>query len=129
MVYLRVLFQPYNEKREKRKTWDHMLVGKFVSNSFLSMQSQNVPLSASVRLDVKNFQALNAYLWCWKERSNTTSNTVAGESKPVTLCNILIQQNYGLEDIYHAYRFWLLYRCFPKNILAEVRKVLSRITK
>ena len=50
MVYLRVLFQTYNEKREKQKTWDHELVGKFVSNSFLSMQSQNVPLSASVRI-------------------------------------------------------------------------------
>ena len=36
------------KKREEQKICDHELVEKAVSNSVLSMQSQNVPLSVSV---------------------------------------------------------------------------------
>ena len=65
-------------------------------------------------LDVKKFQALNAWLRCWKERSNTTFYTVSGEFKPITLYMVNTRwetsysahlSNYDLEDIYHAYDF------------------------
>lgn len=55
-----------NVKRQKLKTGNNESVGKAISNWFLSMQSQNVPLSASMTekavtfakiLDVENVQA------------------------------------------------------------------------
>ena len=58
------------------------------------MQSQNVPLSASMiqekafmfakELNTENFQASDGWLRRWKERSNISFKTVSGELKSVT---------------------------------------------
>ena len=57
------------------------------------MQSQNVPLSASIiqektvfakELNTENFQASDGWLRRWKERNNKSFKTVSGESKSVT---------------------------------------------
>ena len=58
------------------------------------MQSQNVPLSASMikkkavifakELNTENFQASDGWLRLWKERDNISFKTVSGESKSVT---------------------------------------------
>ena len=71
------------------------LVDQAIFNWFLNMQSQNVPLSASMiqekavifskELNTENFQASDGWLRNWKERNNISFKTVPGESKSVTI--------------------------------------------
>ena len=61
-----------NVKRQKLKSGNHELVDQAIFNWFLNMQSQNVPLSASMiqekvvifakELNTDNFQASNSWL-------------------------------------------------------------------
>ena len=61
-----------NVKRQKLKSGNHELVDQAIFNWFLNMQSQNVPLSASIiqekvvifakELNTDNFQASNRWL-------------------------------------------------------------------
>lgn len=67
------------------------MVDTTIFNWFLSMRSQNVPLSAAMfhkkalkfdkELNVENFRASDGWLWRWKERDHTDC---IGESKSVT---------------------------------------------
>ena len=67
------------------------MVDKAIFNCFLSMWSQNIPLSATMfqdkalifakGLNVENFQASDGWLRRWKERNHVTFKAASGESK------------------------------------------------
>ena len=128
-----------NVKRQKLKSDNHELVDQAIFNWFLNMQSQNVPLSASMiqekvvifakELNTDNFQASNRWLWHWKERNNMSFKTVSGQSKSVTpeMVNAWLQtshpthlSNYGLKDIYKANEVRPFYLYLP-NITYQLK--------
>ena len=123
-----------NVKRQKLKSDNHELVDQAIFNWFLNMQSQNVPLSASMiqekavicakELNTENFQASDGWLRGWKERNNISFKAVSGESKSVTpeMVNAwsetslpTLLSNYDLKDIYNADEFGLFYQCLPNK--------------
>ena len=114
------------------------------------MQSQNVPLSASMiqekavifakGLNTENFQASNGWLRRWKERNDISFKTVSGESKSVTpeMVNAWSEMslptylsNYDLEDIYNADEFGLFYQCLPNKtyLLKLERYYVGKLSK
>ena len=116
------------------KSGNHELVDQAIFNWFLNMQSQNVPLSASMiqekavvfakELNTENFQASDGWLRRWKERNNTSFKTVSGESKSITpeMVNAwsetslpTLLSNYDLKDIYNVDEFGLFYQCLPNK--------------
>ena len=131
-----------NVKRQKLKSGNHELVDQAIFNWFLSMQSHNIPLSASMiqekavifakGLNTENFQASDGWLRRWKERNDISFKTVSGESKSVTpeMVNAWSEMslptylsNYDLEDIYNADEFGLFYQCLPnKNYLLKLER-------
>ena len=111
------------------------------------MQSQNVPLSASMiqekavkGLNTENFQASNGWLRRWKERNDISFKTVSGKSKSVTpeMVNAWSEtslptylSNYDLEDIYNADEFGLFYQCLPNKtyLLKLERCYVGKLSK
>ena len=114
------------------------------------MQSQNVPLSASMiqekavifakGLNTENFQASDGWLRRWKERNDISFKTVSGESKSVTpeMVNAWSEMslptylsNYDLEDIYNADEFGLFYQCLPNKtyLLKLERCYVGKLSK
>ena len=98
------------------------------------MQSQNVPLSASMiqekalifakELNTENFQVSDGWLPCWKEKNNISFKTVSGESRSVTpeMVNVwsetslpTLLSNNDLKDIYNADEFGLFYQFLPNK--------------
>ena len=66
------------------------MVEKAIFNWFLSMQSQIIPLSASMiqekthicqkKINIENFKVSDGWLQRWKERNHITFKSVSGES-------------------------------------------------
>ena len=119
---------------KKFKPGNHELVNQAILNWFLNMQSQNVPLSASMiqekavifakELNNENFQASDGWLRCWKEKNNISLKTVSRELKSVTpeMVNAWLEtslptllSNYDLKGIYNADEFELFYQCLPNK--------------
>ena len=83
-----------NIKRQNLRTGNFEMVEKAVYNWFLSMRSQNVPLSAVMIQEktltfakesiVETFQASDGWLQRCKEGNQITSKTVSRKSKSVT---------------------------------------------
>ena len=126
-----------NVKRQKLRTGDHKTLDTDVFKWFLSLQSQNVPLSGAIiqekasqyakELSVDNVKASDGWFCQWKERNNVTFKTICGESNSVTpeMVNAwsetslpTLLYNYELKDIYNA--VWAILPMCPK----QVRKVL-----
>ena len=110
-----------NVKRQKLRTWNHETLETTVFKWFLSLRSQNVPLSGAIiqekasqyvkELSIENFKASDGWLRRWKERNNVTFKTISGESNSVTpeMVNAwsetslpTLVYNYDLKDIYNA---------------------------
>ena len=123
-----------NVKRQKLKSGNHELVDQAIFNWFLNMQSQNVPLSASMiqekalifakELNTENFQVSDGWLPCWKEKNNMSFKTVSGESRSVTpeMVNVWLEtsiptllSNNDLKDIYNGDESGLFYQCLPNK--------------
>ena len=119
--FLAALEKENNVKRQKVRTGDHKTSDTAVFKWFLSLRSQNVPLSGAIiqekanqhakELSIENFKASDGWLRRWKERNNVTFKTISGESNSVTpeMVNALLY-NYDLTDIYNADKFGLFYQ-------------------
>ena len=111
------------------------MVGKAIFSWFLSIRSQNVPLSAAIIqkkvltftkvLNVDNFQVSDDWLRYWSERNQTTFKTTWRESESVTPELVdgwwetslpILLENYELKDIYNADEFGFLYEHLPNKI-------------
>ena len=116
------------------KSDNYELVSQAIFNWFLSMRSQNVPLSASMiqkkqvffaeEWNTETFQASDGWLRRWKERNNISFKTVSGQSKSVTpeMANAWSEMylptflpNYDLKDIYNTNEFGLFFQCVPNK--------------
>ena len=123
-----------NVKRQKLGTRDHETLDTAVFKWFLSLRSQNVPLSGAIiqekasqyakELSVDNVKASDGWLRRWKERNNVTFKTICGESNSVTpeMVNTWPEtslptrlHDYDLKDIYNTDEFGLFYQCVPNK--------------
>ena len=83
-----------NVKRQKLRTGDHETLDTAVFKWFLSLRSQNVPLSGATiqekarqyakELGIEIFKSSDGWLRRWKERNNATFKIISGESNSVT---------------------------------------------
>ena len=113
-----------NVKRQKLRTWNHDTLETAVFKWFLSLRSQNVPLSGAIiqdkasqyakELSIETFKASDDWLRRWKEGNNVIFKTISGVSNSVTpeMFNAwsetslpTLLYNYDLKDIYNADEF------------------------
>ena len=109
------------------------MVDQAIFNWFLSIPSQNVPLSATMiqekalfakELNIENFHASDGCLRRWNKRNHITFKTVSGESKSVTpemvdgwreMSLPTLLSNDERKYINNAEEFGLFYECFPNK--------------
>ena len=127
---LSALEQGSNPKRQKLRYANHENRDKAVLTWFLSLRSQNIPISAlliqekavqySITLGIENFNASIGWLQRWKKRYDITFKMVSGESQAVSeemlnpwteTCLPTLLSNYNLKDIYNADESGLFFQC------------------